>query len=255
MDQELKDIFHQGGELFHPGFSIDWVIFGYRPNQLTVLLLKMSNMDQWTLPGGFLMKKEDVDVAANRLLKMRTGLENLPLRQFYLFGDVARFDPQFNRKRLQNDGIQVAPDHWFLQRFITLGYYALADSSKLTPQPDPMTEACQWWLLDEVPQLILDHNRIIDKALATLRLQLNYLPIGFDVLPEKFTMTELQQLYETILGKPLDSKTFQKKMLSLNILEKQSEGIMSLAQKTPRLYSIDFQKYQDALQYGFQSGW
>jgi ADP-ribose pyrophosphatase YjhB (NUDIX family) len=255
VEQDLEDILQRGGELYHPGFSVDCVIFGFHNNQLKVLLLKVKNTGQWGLPGGFMLKNEDVEKAAARLLQARTGLEDVFLRQFYLFGDVARNDEGFNRQRLLKQHIAASSNHWFLQRFITLGYYALVNFSKTIPRPDYISEACEWWDLQAVPALMLDHNHILNKALETLRLQLNYQPIGYNLLPDKFTMTELQRLYETILGKKLDRRNFLRKMLSYKILKRLDERRNGVAYKPPYLYSFDLLTYQQALQEGLSGGW
>ncbi|WP_345247472.1 NUDIX hydrolase [Nibrella saemangeumensis] len=255
MEQDLEDILQRGGELYHPGFSIDCAIFGFHANQLKVLLLKVKNTGRWALPGGFMLKNEDVETAAARLLKARTGLEHVFLRQFYLFGDLARNDEAFNRQRLRKENIQASAEHWFLQRFLTLGYYALVDFAQAVPRPDYISEDCAWWDLHEVPALMLDHNRILDKALETLRLQLTYQPIGYNLLPEKFTMTELQCLYETILGRKLDRRNFLRRIQSYGILRRLDERRDGVAHKPPYLYRFDLPAYEQALRQGLNGAW
>lgn len=255
MDKLEEDLLEKGGEHFHPGFSLDCVIFGFHENRLKVLLLKMKGEEQWALPGGFLLKEEEVDVAASRVLKSRTGLENIFLQQFYLFGNPRRYNRTFNENILHKKGITAGPDHWFLQRFITLGYYALVDFSKAIPRADALSDAIEWWDLQEAPSLILDHNKILEKALETLRLQISYQPIGYNLLPEKFTMPELQKLYETILGKKLDRRNFLRKMVSYDILQRLEERKSGGAHKAPYLYIFDLQKYNQALKEGFKGGW
>lgn len=132
-------------------------------------------------------------------------------------------------------GLPVTPEYWFLQRFITVGYYALVDFSKAVPRPDVTSEACAWWDLQEVPPPALDHHRILQKALETLRKQLHDLPIGYNLLPEKFTMPELQRLYETLLGKKLDRRNFQRKMLGYGILNRLEERKSGVDHKAPYL--------------------
>lgn len=255
MEQDLEDILKRGGELYHPGFSIDCVIVGFHQNQLKVLLLKVKNTGQWGLPGGFMLKNEEVEQAATRLLKARTGLENVFLRQFYLFGDLTRNNENFNRQRLLKQNIAPTSEHWFMQRFITLGFYALVNFSKAIPRPDYISEACEWWDLQALPTLMLDHSHILNKALETLRLQLSYQPIGYNLLPEKFTMTELQSLYETILGKKLDRRNFLRKMLSYGILKRLDERRSGVSYKPPYLFSFDLQIYQQALAEGLSGAW
>lgn len=255
MDKLEEEAFKKGGENFHPGFSLDCVIFGFHESTLKVLLLKMKGESLWALPGGFLLKDEEVDMAANRVLQSRTGLENIFLQQFYLFGDPRRNNQEFNREILRKKGIEGESGHWFLQRFITLGYYALVDFSKAHPRPDTLSDACEWWDLDEIPGLILDHNQILEKALETLRLQMSYQPIGYNLLSEKFTMPELQKLYETILGKKLDRRNFQRKILSYGILTRLEERKSGVAHKAPYFYRFNLQKYHQALKEGLQGGW
>lgn len=250
-----QDIFQKGGEYFHPGFSLDCVIFGFHENQLKVLLLKMKGEEQWALPGGFMFKEEDVQEAAHRILHSRTGLSDIFLQQFHLFGDPARSNKQLNRERLAKIGIEAKEGHWFMQRFITVGYYALLDFSKAIPRPDALSEACEWWDLQALPPLILDHNAILRKALETLQLQLNHQPIGYKLLPEKFTMPELQKLYETILGRSLDRRNFQRKMLAYGILKRLEERRSGGAHKAPYLYSFEPENYHRALAEGLQGGW
>jgi 8-oxo-dGTP diphosphatase len=255
MENNIEDVLLADGSAFHPGLSVDCVIFGFHANQLKVLLLKMKHTDHWALPGGFVYKEEDVEAAASRVLEARTGLKNVFLRQFYLFGQPERSRSAFNRNVLQARRGSCDDSHWFLQRFITLGFYALVDFSKAIPQVDAISDACQWWDLDKVPVLILDHNQILQKALETLRIQLNYQPIGCNLLPATFTMPELQKLYETILGKKLDRRNFQRKILGFDILERLEERRIGVAHKAPYLYRFEQQKYQQALEHGLRGGW
>lgn len=242
-------------ELYHPGLSLDCVIFGFHDSQLKVLLLKMKYTDRWALPGGFVFKTESVENAAYRILKNRTGLENIFLRQFYLFGEPQRAADNYNEKLLENSPMGPSAKVFFMQRFITVGYYALVDFSNAVPRPDDISDDCRWWNLHAVPPLIIDHTEILHKALETLRLQLKYQPIGNKLLPEKFTMPELQKLYETILGKSLDRRNFQRKMLSYGILIRLGETRKGGAHKAPFLYRFDLEKYQQALQDGLEGGW
>ncbi|MCJ8164067.1 NUDIX domain-containing protein [Pontibacter sp. E15-1] len=246
---------HEEEAIFQPGLSVDCVIFGFHDNQLKVLLLKMKAADKWALPGGFVYKEEDVEDAAVRVLQSRTGLRNIFLQQFHTFGDPARSNRKLNRALLRSVGVQADDSHWFLQRFITVGYYALVDFSGAVPQPDATSEACAWWDFQEMPALVMDHQHILQKALETLRKQLNDQPIGYNLLPEKFTMPELQRLYETILGKQLDRRNFQRKMLGYGILNRLEERKQGVAHKAPYYYSFDKEKYAVALENGLQQGW
>jgi hypothetical protein len=121
--------------------------------------------------------------------------------------------------------------------------------------PDLLSTDCRWWDINKVPPLIYDHKQIIEKALESLRLDLNDHPVGYNLLPEKFTMPELQRLYETILNESLDRRNFQKRMLSLDILERLKERKTGGAHKAPYLYRFDKKKYDKALKQGLKLGW
>lgn len=238
-----------------PGFSLDCVIFGFHENQLKVLLLRMKGMDQWALPGGFIKKDEDVDDAATSALKMRTGLDHIFLKQFHLFGSANRNDEAYFRDLFHHQTINLNMAEWLNQRFITLGYYALVDYSKVTPQTDDISDACAWFAWEDLPSLIIDHTQIIAKALEVLRQQLNYQPIGKNLLAEKFTMPELQALYETLLNQKLDRRNFQRKILSYGILKRLEERRRGGAHKAPYLYVFDEENYKKALKDGLNAGW
>jgi hypothetical protein len=241
-----KEFFEKGNHYFLPNLSIDCVIFGFHENQLKVLLLEWSDSLRWCLPGGFILKGEDIDEAATKTLQMRTGLEKILLHQFYTFGDP-------NRERGKHGHTipsWVKGKSWIMERFVTIGYWALVEYSKVNPTPDAFSKSCQWWEIDKVPELILDHNLILKKALESLRLQLNDYPVGFNLLPAKFTMPELQSLYETILGQKLDRRNFQKKIFALDILTRLNERKEGGAHKAPYLFKFDKKKYQNALKKG-----
>jgi 8-oxo-dGTP diphosphatase len=243
----IIQVLESGDQYYLTNLSIDCVIFGFHDNQLKVLLLQFKETEQWCLPGGFILKDEHIDDAAVRILKERTKLDNIYLHQFYTFGDPDR----------GKHGFKWPPEvtkSWIMDRFVTIGYWALVEFSKAEPAPDAFSLDCMWWDIDKVPKLALDHNKILQKALASLRLHLNDYPVGRDLLPERFTMPELQKLYETIFGKTLDRRNFQKKMLSFGILEKLKEQKKGGAHKAPFLYRFDQQKYQEAMKQGLKFG-
>jgi 8-oxo-dGTP diphosphatase len=246
----LSEFFEKGDEFYLPHLSIDCVIFGFHEDQLKVLLLQWKDTQRWCLPGGFILKKEHIDQAAVRILKHRTGLSNIYLQQFYAFGDPQRERGKHGFKKPK----AVKGNSWIMDRFITIGYWALVEFSKASATPDQFSMDCKWWDINKIPPLILDHNSIIEKALTSLRLNLNDYPVGKDLLPEKFTMPELQRLYETIFGKTLDRRNFQKKMLSIGILERLKERKHGGAHKAPFLYRFDQKKYQLALKQGLKFG-
>lgn len=214
----------------------------------------MKFTKEWALPGGFVLEDESLETAATRVLKERTGLEDIFLKQFKVFSDPQRSKTNPAVQDLIDSGAD--PDQaWFNQRFISVGFYALVDFSKAEPTPDSFSDLCAWKPLPEINKLILDHRQILNKALENLRMQLNYQPIGYNLLPDKFTMPELQKLYETILGKELDRRNFQRKMLSYGILNKLEERKTGGAHKAPFLFVFDLENYQKALQNGLYGGW
>lgn len=233
-------------EKFIPTLSIDCVIFSFHENTLQVLILKMKNLDSWGLPGGYVKKMENVDDAAVRILMERTGTENIYLQQFYTFGNVNRSENAFEEF---DDTI------WNKQRFVSIGYYALAEHSHVKLKIDEFSSIIQWNSIENLPDFMMDHRTILDKALLTLREQLNNHPIGYNLLPEKFTMPELQKLYEAILGKNLNRGNFYRKILRYDILIKLDESRKGGAHKAPDLYSFDLEKYNSALKEGLKGGW
>lgn len=234
--------------------SLDCVVFGFHNNQLKVLLIRRKYTKEWALPGGFVREDESIEVAANRVLQERTGLDDIFLKQFNVFSEPERAKRNPIVQDLIDSGAN--PDlKWFDQRFISVGFYALVDFSKVEPTPDSISDLCAWKNLDELDSLILDHLQILNKALETLRLQLNYQPLGYNLLAEKFTMPELQRLYETILAKELDRRNFQRKILSYGILNKLEERKTGGAHKAPYLYEFNLENYQKALQNGLYGGW
>lgn len=253
-EKELLDYIHKGYEHFLPHISIDCAVFGFHDNQLKILLLKSKYLDAWALPGGHIRRSEPVDTAAQRILKERTGLDDLFLKQYQTFGDPDRLkmDAIDYFEKILNTSL--APDNWLLDRTISIGYYALVEFSKVNPVPDYFTEQCLWWDIHCLPLLLFDHALMVEEALQTLRLQLNYQPIGYNLLPEKFTMPELQKLYETILDKPLDRRNFQKRMLGLGILERLEERKSVGPHRSPYFYRFEKQKYQEALTAGLSFG-
>lgn len=250
----LKDII-DNNENYQPGLSIDCVIFGFHDNQLKVLLIKVERANKWSLPGGFIPVDQDIDTAAITILNGRTGVDGIFLRQFATFGKVNRNHQHFDKKTLEYLKIEEEKGKWLTRRFVTIGYYALVDFSKILPNPVGRYEVVEWIDHKEVPELILDHREILDKALDTLRTELNLMPIGYNLLPEKFTIPELQKLYETILDKKLDRRNFLRKITNIGILTKLDEKKSNVAHKAPNLYSFDKEKYDEVLKNGLNQGW
>ncbi|WP_246223006.1 NUDIX hydrolase [Draconibacterium halophilum] len=234
--------------------SLDCVIFGFHDNELKVLMLRLKHTKAYGLPGGFLKYDETLEQAAERTLKERTGLDNIFLKQFKVFSNPDRNKPQKpNPEFLENEPPEVV--EFFKKRFISIGFYALVEFSKVNPQPDALSEACEWISPFADIEMYLDHKNIIDKALTTLRIQLNQQPIGLKLLPRKFTMPQLQKLYETILGRELDRRNFQRKILSYKILNKLNERKTGGAHKAPFLYEFKRESYKKALEDGLSGDW
>jgi len=253
-DLSAGEYMHEGGTSFLPSVSIDNVIFGFHDNELKVLLLQLKGRESWILPGGFVFRDEDVGHGAARILKTRTGLKTLFLQQFHVFGKIKRQRGDVLKAILQEDGFIFSDEHWLLQRFVTIGYYALVDYDKVTPQPDSFSIQCAWHSLGELPGLLFDQEETIQKALQALRLVLNYQPIGYNLLPKEFTLKNLQVIYETILGKKLDRSNFNRKMLSYGILTKGEKQFGGGAHKAPFLYAFDKKAYFKALHEGLEKG-
>src|SRR5665213_3440824 len=247
--KELIDYCRNAHENYLPHISIDCVVFGFHEGVLKVLVLKMKNEGEWYLPGGFVLKNEPIEMAANRILKERTGLDEIFLKQFYVFGDPERSKEHFEMYK----DMLPAKQNWFTNRFLTIGYYALVDFQDVNPTADQFSATCSWRDLNDLPELKLDHALILKTALDALRLQLNYQPIGYNLMPKEFTMPELQKLYETILDKKLDRRNFQRRMLGFGILKRSGER-KGGAHKAPYLYSFDLENYEAALKEGFKGG-
>lgn len=245
--QQLIDSSLEAKDKFLPHISADPVIFGFDDNELRVLLLKLNYRKQWFLPGGYVGKNEDLDDAVVRILKERTGVTGVYMEEFGVFGKQNRSEYFFE---------DFDETLFYKQRFISIGYFALYNSSKLNPIADELSEAFEWVNLNQLSQfeLAMDHREIIDKALLSLREKLAIKPIGRNLLPEKFTLSELQKLYETILGKELNRGNFYRKIKNLGILKKLDEQRRGGAHKAPDLYSFDEENYNKALENGL-SNW
>jgi ADP-ribose pyrophosphatase YjhB (NUDIX family) len=250
-----KTLLEKGDKLYHPGISVDCTIFGFHENMLKVLLLKVKQSDKWGLPGGFIFKNETIENAAYRVLQERTGVANIFLQQFNTFGEPHRSDSSIHQARYLGYGIKIPKDNWLLQRFITIGFYALIDFTEVDLEDAIINEGAEWIDINKLDNLMMDHESIVLKALEALRTQLAYLPIGRNLLPKKFTMPELQKLYETILGQQLDRRNFQRKMIGFGILNKLTETRKGGAHKAPFLYTFNDKKYQKALKEGLYGSW
>ena len=235
-NQQVKNESGASGEGYMHGLAIDAVIFGFHDQQLKVLLMQYKKTGVFALPGGFIHEKENLNDAAQRVVSERTGLKNIYLEQFYTFGDYSRHDPSPMKTILTAMGKPLQDDHWLLQRFISVGYYALVDFTKVVPMPDKIFDGCNWYELNNLPLLMQDHTSIIQKALEALRTGLDSKLVAFNLVPEEFTLGDLQILYETILDKKLLRPAFQRKMLGMGILERVAKKWTGGAHKAPYLY-------------------
>lgn len=224
--------------------SIDCVIFGYREKQLNVLVPKLDFRGEfWALPGGFILQEESIDQAARRILEDRTGIRDIYLEQFKVFGEAERSNKgileqliMLNEDKLDNQPFNQKELEWVTRRFVSIGYYALVNIDKVVPQKSQIDKSIDWYPVKQVPTLIMDHNEIVAQALETLQQNLDQKLIAFNLLPETFTMKEVQELYEAIFDKPLARNNFQKKMLDLNVLERLEKKFTGAANKAPYLY-------------------
>jgi len=234
--EELKDFLETAPEIYMTGVSVDTVIFGFHNDKLKVLLLRFANTPFFVLPGGYLRKDEDLDVAALRILQERTGLKNIYLEQFYTSGARKRSEEKIVKETLQKIAGSIPHSNWFEQRFVSVCYYALIDDTKVNPQPVPFFTEFKWVEITRVPKLLFDHNSIINKALTRLQSDLNEKPVGFNLMGDTFTMAQLQKLYEAVYQKEFVRTNFQRKILSLNVLARLEKQYNGKAHKAPYLY-------------------
>lgn len=228
---------------FLPHISYDSVIFGFSGDQLKILVIEYHNTEVFALPGGFVKMDEDLNDAVRRGLEQRTGLKDIYLEQFYTFGSLKRYQPHVLKTILEANGFDSEGDYkWLLDRFITVAYYALINYKDVVPEPDSLSDSCKWYSIDQLPPLMLDHAEIVSKAIETLRENLDRKLVGMNLLPKKFTMKDLQQVYEAILGVKLRRTTFQRKMLSSDILIRHEKKYSGRAHKAPFLYSFRLDK-------------
>jgi 8-oxo-dGTP diphosphatase len=217
--------------------SVDTVIYTIRKKELMVLLIKRGHepyRDMWAIPGGFIRLAETLDEAAQRVLYERTHVENVYLEQLYSFSN---------------------PNRYPNARVITVTYFALicSDELKLSHDPNIDIRGLKWQSVYNLPPLAFDHENIIKFALKRLRERLEYSNIAFQLLPEKFTLTDLQKVYEIIMNRPLDKRNFRKKMISLNILNELEEYTKSSSKRPARLYSFKVEEDEERLEAKIQA--
>ena len=216
----------------HPSVTTDCVIFGFDGTKLTVLLVERgveTYKGRWALPGGFLKMDESAETGARRELFEETGLKTGYIRQFHTFTDPER-DPR--------------------ERVITIAFYALVRISEVQGGDDAAQAG--WFPVDNVPALAFDHDLILRRATDELRKQIHFEPIGFELLPEQFTMKQLQHLYEAILGVTFDRRNFYNKMLKLGILTELDEKVPLPNRKLAYLYKFNPESYSEMKEKGFR---
>lgn len=224
-----KDFYIQKDRMY---VATDCIIFGFDSGRLKLLIFKRRIkpfVGEWSLIGSFVKLNEDVNQAAKRVLHEITGLDNVFMEELKSYG-VAERDPGF--------------------RVVSIGQYALIRISEYDKELVEKHGA-HWYELEDLPNLVLDHNQMVKDALERIKRKARYKPIGFELLPEKFTIPQLQQLYEAIYQKELDSRNFRKKVLSLNVLVKLDEKDKSSSKRGAYLYKFDDHTYRQLLKSGY----
>ncbi len=214
--------------------AVDCVVFGLDETDLKVLLIQRKippHQHAWALPGGFVRLDETVEHAARRELEEEAGVTDVFLEQLYTFSALGR-DPR--------------------ERVVTVAHYALAKLSdhRIRAATDAM--GVGWFSLDDLPKLAFDHQEIVTTAHERLRGKVRYAPVGFELLPPRFSLTQLQRLYEIILGTDLDKRNFRKKILSMDLLVETDEYEQGVRHRAARLYKFDRRRYDRLTKQGFE---
>jgi 8-oxo-dGTP diphosphatase len=252
MKQSEIEEFYSSADQYLRNVEESNVIFGYHDKELMVLLQQPFTLDKWTVTGGFIKRTESIEEAAARIAFSRTGLKDLFFRQFGSFGNPQRsIDSGFTAKHVNEvTGAQVSPDYWIFDYFVSVSFYTLTEFSKVKPQKGPYESEIKWWPVADIPPMMFDHKLIISEALKALRLHIAHFPIGYELLPEKFTLPEIHSLYQTVLGRPLDDRNFTRRLMATGILIKLAETKQIGPHRSPILYKFDKEKYENALNNG-----
>lgn len=213
--------------------TIDCCIFSFEQGSFRVLLVQHGEgirKGEWGLPGGWIEYDEDINDAANRLLKNLTNLEDIYLEQVKAFGN---------------------PDRFPLGRVITIGYYALINSENFNIKAGFTASEAKWFKMDTIPNLIYDHNEILHASLDRLREKVRRAPIGFNLLPKKFTLLQLMELYQQILNIEMDKSNFRRKFLNMKLLQDAGDKQEGVSHRAAKLYRFDENIYKNLTQKGF----
>ncbi len=216
-----------------PALTVDIVVFALDEEDLQVMLIERDLEPfegQWALPGGFVRVEETLDEAARRELEEETGLREIYLEQLYTFGDIQR-DPR--------------------ERVVTVAYYALVNLEGHDVQASTDARNAAWFSVNDLPELAFDHSTILKVANQRLRGKVRYQPIGFELLPKKFTLRQLQHMYEIILGRELDKRNFRKKVLAMEMVKETNEIEKDVAHRAAKLYRFDKRIYDRLTKKGF----
>jgi 8-oxo-dGTP diphosphatase len=219
--------------------SVDCVVFGFDEDELKVLLIEQKQPEgksaiklQKAVPGDLVVENESLDQAAQRILMQLTSLEGIYLKQFHAFGDPNRVSGLKDRDWLRS--FRTHPE----RRVITIGYYSLVKMDDFNPQAASFAAKAQWVDVYKIPSLAFDHNNIVDQALQVLRHELMADHIGFELLPEKFTLSQLQKLYEIILDKKLDKRNFRKNIMRTDTVTPLEEKQSGVFHKPAQLFKV-----------------
>ncbi len=214
-----------------PALAVDCVVFGFGEGGLEVLLVERAlDPPGWALPGGFVRLGESIDGAARRELAEEAGVAPAYLEQLHTFGDVDR-DPR--------------------ERVVSVAYFGLVRRDRHHPHAATDARTARWWAVPSVPVLAFDHGEILRVALERLRSKVTWQPVGFDLLPDTFTLTELQHLYEVVLDRPIDKRNFRKKVIAMELLEDTGASTTGGRHRPARLYRFDRAAYERLSREGF----
>lgn len=241
----------------NPNLSVDIVIFGFDSSELKVLLIERGlpkgkvdpNIQSiLALPGDLILDNENLDEAASRILFELTGLKDIYLEQCHAFGDPKRITQKKDIEWLK--AIRADP----FARVITIVYYSLVKIADYIPTPSHFAKKACWVSITSIPRLAFDHNKLLNTALGSLKSKSRLQPIGFELLPKKFTLSQLQKLYEAIFEIGLDKRNFRRKILSMQLLTLLEEKQTKVPHKPAQLYKFNTIKYRELKKKGFEFG-